>query len=428
LAKACANDGKGSEGEPGNPAAGGAKPRETKEGFSERDLRWLKGLRAFREVHGKVLEEMDGQVHRSFADPKRRLELGDYLSLFLLGLFNPVARTLRGLIAASKLPGVQRGVCQRSVSLGSFSEAQNLVDPALLEQIFGRLSGLLGDQVLRNSGMERERWLVRDSSLFSALPRMTWAFYGGGPKGTATAVRLHVSFDLLKDGPVAAQVTPGKACERAVLRGTLRQGDAYIGDRYYAEHHAFFAYLSRQNCRYLIRLIDGRTTVTIEEEIPVSASDALQGVERQAWARLGKEANGTLSERMRIIWVKGSSGTELQLATNLPPAELSAADAALLYKERWQVDYFFRWVKCLMAEERWHWIAEGPKGVAIQLYLALIGALLLQLDLGRRPSKRVWELFQWYLCGMLDEESLAERLHAQLAAEAKKRAAKKIAL
>ena len=377
---------------------------------------------------GKVLEEMEWPIHRSFADRKRRLGLGDYLSLFLLGLFNPVARTLRGLVAASQLPGVQRGVCRQAVSLGSFSETQDLVDPALLEQIFGRLSGLVGDQVQRSAGLRSERWLARDSSLFSALPRMAWALYGAGAKGTATAVRLHVSFDLSKDAPVAAQVTPGKACERAVLRGTLRPGDAYIGDRYYAEHYAFFAHLSRQNCRYLIRLIEGRTTVTIEEQIPVSASDAQQGVERQAWARLGKEANGTLSERLRIIWVQGCDGTALQLATNLPPEALSAADAALLYKERWQVEYFFRWLKCLMAQERWHWIAEGPKGVAIQLYLALIAALLLQLDLGRRPSKRVWELFQWYLCGMLDEDALAERLRAQLAAEAQKRAAKKSAL
>jgi hypothetical protein len=200
LAKARANIGKGSEGEPGTSAASGAERREAKEAFKERDLRWLKGLRAFREMLGKVLEEMGWPMHRSFADRKRRLELGDYLSLFLLGLFNPVARTLRGLVAASKLPGVQRGVCQRSVSLGSFSETQNLVDPALLEQIFGRLSGLLGEQVVRSAGLQRERWLVRDSSLFSALPRMAWALYGGGPKGTATAVRLHVSLTCARTG------------------------------------------------------------------------------------------------------------------------------------------------------------------------------------------------------------------------------------
>ena len=71
-----------------------------------------------------------------------------------------------------------------------------------------------------------------------------------------------------------------------------------------------------------------------------------------------------------------------------------------------------------------HWLAESPRGVSNQLCLALIGALLLQLDLGRRPSKRVWELFQWYQVGMLDEAELAEQLTQQLAREDQARAKK----
>ena len=82
-----------------------------------------------------------------------------------------------------------------------------------------------------------------------------------------------------------------------------------------------------------------------------------------------------------------------------------------------------RWVKCLLGCG--HWIAESPRGVSLQLYLALIGALLLQLDLGRRPSKRVWELLQWHQCGMLDDQTATSLLQKQLAAEEKKRAAPK---
>ena len=137
--------------------------------------------------------------------------------------------------------------------------------------------------------------------------------------------------------------------------------------------------------------------------------------------RLGAEGRN-LSERLRSIWLRGVTGELLHLATNLPPEELRASDAALLYKNRWQVEYFFRWVKCLMGCG--HWLAESPRGVSNQLYLALIGALLLQLDLGRRPSKRVWELFQWYQVGMLDEAELAEQLTQQLAREDQARAKK----
>jgi hypothetical protein len=45
----------------------------------------LKLLGRFRHVLEKVLAENAVPLQRSFADPKRRLELGDYLSLFFAG-------------------------------------------------------------------------------------------------------------------------------------------------------------------------------------------------------------------------------------------------------------------------------------------------------------------------------------------------------
>jgi len=395
--------------------------------FAEGDLKSLKVLRQFREVLDVVLARHPELQHRSFADGRRKLLLGDYLSLFLLGMLNPVARTIRGLSAASRLPGVQRGVCRQPVSLGSFSEAQALVDPVLLEKMFAHVSCQLAaaSKGLGNQPA-RQRWLVRDSSLFSALPRMSWALYGGGAHGALNnAVRLHVSFSLPENAPVKSRMTIGKGCERAALRLDLQPGDAYIGDRYYGEHYGFFAYLDRQGCKYLIRLLDRGKEPALEEELACSAEDTAAGVERQAWVRLGNFEAGTLSCQLRLIWVRGMDGELMHLVTNLPPEQLSAADAALLYKDRWQIEYFFRWVKCLLAEGRWHWLAESPQGVALQFYLMLIAAVLLQLELGRRPSKRVWELYQWYYAGMVDEKGLEAALERQLAAEARRREAAK---
>lgn len=72
-------------------------------------------------------------------------------------------------------------------------------------------------------------------------------------------------------------------------------------------------------------------------------------------------------------------------------------------------------MKCLMACG--HWLAESPRGITLQIYLALIGALLLQLDLDRRPIRRVWELLQWHQIGMMDDAESAAQLTAQLARE-----------
>ena len=377
----------------------------------------MKVIRDFRVRLRALIGKGAVPLHRSFEDPKRRLRLGDYLSLFLLGLLNPVARTMRALIQASALPGVQRGICARPVSLGSFSETQDLVEPALLEALFCDIAGELPDLGALPPGASR--WLARDSSLFAALPRMAWALYGGGREGCVNnAVRLHVSFDLLKDAPAQVKITPGKTCERAALRADLQPGAAYVGDRYFSEHYALFGELSAKNCRYVIRLLDHGVAPEIIEELPVSAADARSGIERQAMVILGKRAR---SEKLRLIWLRGCGGQLIHLVSNLRPEELSAGDIALLYKKRWQIEYFFRWIKCLMGCG--HWLAESPRGVAVQLYLALIGALLLQLDLGRRPSQRIWELLQWRLLGMMDEETLNQRLIAQHAEDERRREA-----
>ncbi|HBZ55597.1 MAG TPA: IS4/IS5 family transposase, partial [Syntrophobacteraceae bacterium] len=44
-----------------------------------------------------------------------------------------------------------------------------------------------------------------------------------------------------------------------------------------------------------------------------------------------------------------------------------------------------------------HLLAESPSGVTIQIYCALIAALMLQLFTGQKPTKRQMELIRFYL-------------------------------
>src|SRR5688572_27163984 len=73
-----------------------ALPKLTPRTFTAKDFKSLKLLRRFRTGLEGVIEAHPELVHRSFTDPKRRLLLGDYLSYYLLALFNPVARTPPG--------------------------------------------------------------------------------------------------------------------------------------------------------------------------------------------------------------------------------------------------------------------------------------------------------------------------------------------
>ncbi len=149
--------------------------RKKKQPLSEKDLsRW----KLIADFQARLESAGGAEAQGSFADPRRQLSQSDYLSLLLFGLFNPVVESMRGLCAASQLARVQEEVCSHPVSLGSFSEAQAVVAPELLEKVFAELAAeqraFCGDPRLE---FYRGRLLAIDGTLWAALPRMTWAVW-----------------------------------------------------------------------------------------------------------------------------------------------------------------------------------------------------------------------------------------------------------
>lgn len=376
--------------------------------LSERDLHHWRLMEEFEQCLEEVFPQQP--LHPSFADPQRGLTARSYLKLFLFGLFNPVVGTMRGLSQASRLQRVQLEVCERPVSLGSFSEAQHLLEPQLLEAVFSHLAEQLPAPA-RDARLGQWEWLARDGSLFRALPRMAWALYGGGKAGAANrAVKLHLSLNILEDKPAVAAIRPGKVCERKVWQEQWKKNQAYVGDRAFGQDYRLLAKLQDKGCAFVLRLREQQTVINVVEELPLSPADRQAGVLAQAWAYLGSTERYR-SVRVRVVWIQTPDNSPLILVTNLPPQELPAELVSLLYRQRWKIELFFRWIKCILGCR--HWLAESPNGVAIQIYLALIAALLLQLYTGRRPNKRMMELLRWHQMGMATEEELKAGLERE---------------
>ena len=344
---------------------------------------------------------------RTFTDPRRKLGQKDYLSLLLFGLFNPVVDSMRGLCAASRLRRVREEICSSRESLGSFSEAQAVVDPVLLQRVFAELAAEQQSRNLQESEKRLEPYraqlLVIDGTLWRALPRMAWALWRY-QHGKESALKLHLKFNLLEEKPVGVLVTSARCCERAVLRRQLAAGEFYVGDRYYGEDYALFSELERAGCSYLLRLRQ-EACFEVMAEWPLSAADQAASVTFDGLVRLGT-GRRRQDELVRLVRVQSERG-ELLLVSNKAREELSAELLALIYRSRWRVELFFKWLKCILGCR--HWLAESQRGVALQVYCALIAALLLLRRSGRRPGKRAMEMIRFYLLGYatLDELSAA---------------------
>jgi hypothetical protein len=383
-------------------ASAQAKVRE----ITEKELRHWQMLDAFEDAVRRVFSQ--AKLHRNLVEPDRQLTHGRYLKLFLFGLFNPVVETMRGLCEVSALGRVQQEVCGIEVKPARFSEMQHLIDPTLLRFVFQDLVEQSHSRFEPHPKLAHLNVIAQDGSLWSALPRMAWAEYGVGRDGEANGVRLHLRFNIVKGLPEDATVEPGKSCERQALRQMCEPGQINVSDRLYGEDYRLFHAVQKGGGFFVFRIREN-AVINPQEEIPLTAEDEAAGVVRHVWATLGA-TEALRSIRLRVIEIR-TKDQHLLLVSNLSIDKTSAALVGLIYRKRWDIELFFRWIKCILGCR--HFFAESPQGVAIQLYLALIASVLLLYYTGLRPNKRAMELIHMYLMGWATAEELAQRLKKQ---------------
>jgi hypothetical protein len=365
-----------------------------------------KVLQRFKKVVKKAIAK--SEPHLSLQDKRRKFQQLDYFCLFLFGLLNPTLKTMRGLCEASRFEKIQNEVCSRKVAPATFSEIQHVVDPVVLKYAMQELAREI-PRGSKDKDLKQWQWIIQDSSVFSMLSRARWALYGGGyAKQVNNAIRLHLSLDLETNLPVHAVVTKGNVCERQVWREVRLPNEACVADRNYSQDYQDIGKAIEESCAFVLRVKDA-ACFNIIKELPITEEDKKHGVIRQAEVTLGA-TNRSKSVPVRMVWIQGPDEI-ITLITNLSVEEFSAEAIGRIYKQRWQVELFFRWIKCILKCR--HFLAEGPNGAVIQIYLALIATLLLQLHTQQKPTKRMLEVAQLYMDGWVSDEELLEVLKKQ---------------
>ena len=388
------------------------------------DMERLQGFRCLKQVR-KLLAHL--REHRDCHN--RKLHYDEYATVLLFYFFNATVTSLRSLRRLTDFDKVRRKLGIRRTSLGSLSEASQVFDPELLRRVFEDLAGRARakDAPARPKGFPDDLDLIAsDGSILEALPRMVWALW---LRKEHNGVRLHLDFDVFKGIPVSAEVTTARTSETARLRKRLLPGRLHVIDRGFADY-GFFQDLIDAGSSFVGR-VQQNAVYEIVEERRLTDEVKAAGVEFDRVVRLGGKVSGAkLSQPVRIVKVvvkndptralrfrrkrvsskktfrTASDTHELLLATDR--LDLPAELIALLYKYRWQVELFFKWLKCVLGCR--HLVAESENGVRIQIYAALIASLLIVLWTGRKPTKRTYELLQFYFVGWVSDEELDEHL------------------
>lgn len=138
----------------------------------------------------------------------------------------------------------------------------------------------------------------------------------------------------------------------------------------------FWAQLDQKQCRFVTRLKKNTPVALIEERRVIKQTHAVTRdaivklPQRLAWNR-----RNPFSKPGRIVDVVIETGKPLRLFTN--DLESSADEIASLYKTRWQIKLFFRWIKQNLKIHHFHGRTENA--VRLQIIAAIITCLLLKL-------------------------------------------------
>lgn len=328
--------------------------------------------------------------------------------MILLYFFNPVLTSLRGIQQASGFQKVQRELGVAKTSLGSLSEASRVFDAQLVHPIIRELADQLVP-VQKGAQAEALKTLTAvDGSLLPALPKMAWALWNYDDK---KAARLHLHFEVLKSAPIAAKITEGKSCEKKALHQMLETARFYVMDRGFEQFHLFQEIVDIGSS--FVCCVRDQMTWEVIEERSLSAEALAAGVVYDAKVHLGgQKASGVLKQPFRVVQVDigktDQNGQRVILTLITDKLDLDAELIALAYRFRWQIELFFRWLKCILGCQ--HLLSTSQNGVQIQVYLALIASLLISLWVGRKPTKRTYEMLCFYFMGVVELDELRQHI------------------
>ena len=216
------------------------------------------------------------------------------------------------------------------------------------------------------------------------LEMFDWARY----RQTKGAIKLHVLLD--HDGylPVYAHVTEGNVPEIEIARAlSLPKGSIVVMDRGYIDYKLFSRW-TKEGIRFVTRLKEKADYVAWEDR-PVPKDS---NVRKDQLIRLNPlMAAPPCPEDLRVVTVWDEENQrEMQLLTN--ELKLSAATISAIYKERWQIELFFKALKQSLKIKTF--VGTSANAVRTQIWTALIAMLLIKI-LQQRST------FAWALSNLI---------------------------
>jgi len=254
------------------------------------------------------------------------------------------------------------------VCRSTLSDANRRRPSAIFSEMFAALSEL-ACRSLRGEGKEVLRLIDATPIPLAGLHK--WANWNGRTRGLKT----HLTYDPNADRPVYAEITAATVNDVLVgRRQPIEPGAVYVFDKAYVDY-AWWHRLHQAHCRFVTRP-KSNVPLKVIKTRRVSRRDRHEAsIISDTVVELASKHRARLPIRLRRIILCREDGRLLTLLTN--DLRRSAGHIAALYRQRWQIELLFRWIKQHLKIRTF--LGRSENAIRVQIFAALIAYLLLRI-------------------------------------------------
>ena len=308
--------------------------------------------------------------------------------------------SLRDVVANLKAQGgklYHLGCC--AVARSSLARINERQPFELYEAVCGKLLARCQSAAPSHSLRFKSKLISLDASIVSlTLAVFPWAKY----QARKGAVKLHLGLDHSGHLPCFMQVSEGSRHEIRWARDLeLPAGSMVVFDRAFTDYKLWKS-LGDKGVRFVTRFKKGlRYTVLERRNVTWK-----RGVTSDQRIRLrGKKAEELGLELRKIGFRDPETGKHFVFVTN--DFDLAATTIAEIYRQRWQIELFFKWIKQNLKLKSF--IGRSKNAVLTQIWVAMIVYLMLAyLKFLHRFSWSLSEILRLLHINLFDRRPLAD--------------------
>ena len=251
--------------------------------------------------------------------------------------------------------------------------------------------------------LDRSLYALDSTTIDLCLLLFPWAKF----RTHKAAVKMHTLLDLHGNIPTFIRITDGKVHDVNILDEIMPEAGAfYVMDRGYIDFERLFV-LTLSSAFFVVRT---KSNVLLERRYS-HAVDKSTGVRSDQTVILSsfQSASAYSDPLRRVSYFDAETGKRLKFLTN--NFALPALTIAQIYKSRWQVELFFKWIKQHLRIKKFYGTSENA--VKTQIWIAVSVYVLVAIvrkRLGLEAS--LYQILQILSLTLFEKTPVLRALHA----------------